>query len=66
MIYFHAYYHVLNILLKTYAVFVYIFVIFCFYCIDYFIMHISSAEFITSAAKLSQCPESLYPEFAFF
>lgn len=29
-------------------------------------MHISSAEFITSAAKLSQCPESLYPEFAFF
>ena len=29
-------------------------------------MHISSAEFITSAAKLSQCPTTNLPEFAFF
>lgn len=29
-------------------------------------MHIISAEFITSAAKLSQCPEAQYSEFAFF
>jgi len=29
-------------------------------------MLIQSAQFITSAAKLSQCPPPLYPEFAFF
>ena len=29
-------------------------------------MPIKSAQFITSAAKLSQCPEEQYPEFAFF
>ena len=30
------------------------------------VMKIFSAQFITSAAKLSQCPETQYPEFAFF
>ncbi|MDR2189654.1 MAG: 50S ribosome-binding GTPase [Candidatus Peribacteria bacterium] len=29
-------------------------------------MLITSAQFITSATNLSQCPPPLYPEFAFF